>query len=116
MSGTIPPLPNTPSWRGAQLKHRGTFTFIFYWFWNEFSFRYGCFWWYCFSIRVLLCGAGGGCQFPLRCDGCTYMRVLSLYHCCSLVFIKITATDVAYYVLKLQRLQQHRVLRTTRVT
>jgi len=22
MRGTIPPLPNTPSWRGAQLKHR----------------------------------------------------------------------------------------------
>jgi hypothetical protein len=22
MSGTIPPFPNTPSWRGAQLKHR----------------------------------------------------------------------------------------------
>jgi len=22
-----PPLPNTPSWRGAQLKHRDTFTF-----------------------------------------------------------------------------------------
>jgi hypothetical protein len=29
MSGTIPPLPNTPSWRGAQLKkkHRENFTF-----------------------------------------------------------------------------------------
>jgi hypothetical protein len=22
MSGAIPPLPNTPPWRGAQLKHR----------------------------------------------------------------------------------------------
>jgi hypothetical protein len=26
MCGAIPPLPNTPSWRGAQLKHRD-FTF-----------------------------------------------------------------------------------------
>jgi hypothetical protein len=34
MSGAIPPLTNTPSWRGAQLKHRDnfifTFTFTFY--------------------------------------------------------------------------------------
>jgi hypothetical protein len=30
MSGAIPPLPNAPSWRGAQLKHRDvTFTFTF---------------------------------------------------------------------------------------
>jgi hypothetical protein len=27
MSGAIPPLPNTPSWRGVQLKHRDNFTF-----------------------------------------------------------------------------------------
>jgi hypothetical protein len=27
MSGAIPPLPNTPSWRGAQLKQRDNFTF-----------------------------------------------------------------------------------------
>jgi hypothetical protein len=27
MSGTIPPLPNTPPWRGAQLKHKNKFTF-----------------------------------------------------------------------------------------
>jgi hypothetical protein len=26
MRGAIPPLPNTPSWRGAQLKHRDNFT------------------------------------------------------------------------------------------
>jgi len=26
MSGAIPPLPNMPSWRGAQLKHRDNFT------------------------------------------------------------------------------------------
>jgi hypothetical protein len=26
MSGVIHPLPNTPSWRGAQLKHRDKFT------------------------------------------------------------------------------------------
>jgi hypothetical protein len=25
--GAIPPLPNTPSWRGVQLKHREKFTF-----------------------------------------------------------------------------------------
>jgi hypothetical protein len=30
MSRAIPPLPNTPSWRGAQLKHRDNFTFTFY--------------------------------------------------------------------------------------
>jgi hypothetical protein len=29
MSGAIPPLPNTPSWRGAYLKHRDNFTFTF---------------------------------------------------------------------------------------
>jgi hypothetical protein len=27
MCGAIPPLPNTPSWRGAHLKHSDTFTF-----------------------------------------------------------------------------------------
>jgi len=27
MRGVIPPLPNTPSWRGAELKHRDNFTF-----------------------------------------------------------------------------------------
>jgi hypothetical protein len=31
-SGAIPPLPNTPSWRGAQLKHRDNFTFTFYFY------------------------------------------------------------------------------------
>jgi hypothetical protein len=30
MSGAIPPLPNTPSWCDIQLKHRGSFTFTFY--------------------------------------------------------------------------------------
>jgi hypothetical protein len=29
MSGDIPPLPNTPSWRGAQLKDRDSFSFTF---------------------------------------------------------------------------------------
>jgi hypothetical protein len=29
MGGAIPPLSNTPSWRGAQLKHRDNFTFTF---------------------------------------------------------------------------------------
>jgi hypothetical protein len=28
MGGAILPLPNTPPWRGAQLKHRDNFTFI----------------------------------------------------------------------------------------
>jgi hypothetical protein len=28
MSGAVPPLPNTPPWRGAQLKH-GDFTFTY---------------------------------------------------------------------------------------
>jgi len=27
MRGAIPPLPNMLSWRGAQLKHRDSFTF-----------------------------------------------------------------------------------------
>jgi hypothetical protein len=27
MSGAIPPLSNTPSWHGAQLKHKDNFTF-----------------------------------------------------------------------------------------
>jgi hypothetical protein len=30
MSGAIHPLPNTPSWRGAYLKHRDNFTFYLY--------------------------------------------------------------------------------------
>jgi len=30
MSGAIPPLPNTPSWRGDQLKHSDNFTFYLY--------------------------------------------------------------------------------------
>jgi hypothetical protein len=29
MRGAISPLPNMPSWRGAQLKHRDNFTFTF---------------------------------------------------------------------------------------
>jgi hypothetical protein len=29
MSGAIPPFPNTPSWRGAQLTHGDNFTFTF---------------------------------------------------------------------------------------
>jgi hypothetical protein len=29
MNGGIPPLPNTPSWRGTQLKHRDNFTSTF---------------------------------------------------------------------------------------
>jgi len=31
MSGSIPPLPNTPSWRGVQFKkkHRDNFTLIY---------------------------------------------------------------------------------------
>jgi hypothetical protein len=29
MSGAIPPLPDSPSWRGAQLKHSDNFTFTF---------------------------------------------------------------------------------------
>jgi hypothetical protein len=29
MSGAKSPLPNTASWRGAQLKHRDNFTFTF---------------------------------------------------------------------------------------
>jgi hypothetical protein len=30
MRGAIPSLPNTPSWRRAQLKHSDMFTFTFY--------------------------------------------------------------------------------------
>jgi hypothetical protein len=30
MSGAMPPLPNTPSWRGTQLNHRDKFTFYLY--------------------------------------------------------------------------------------
>jgi hypothetical protein len=30
MGGAIPPLPNTPSWRGAQLKHRDNFMEVKY--------------------------------------------------------------------------------------
>jgi hypothetical protein len=30
MSGAVPALSNTPSWRGAQLRHRDNFTFTHY--------------------------------------------------------------------------------------
>jgi hypothetical protein len=30
MHRAVPPLPHTPSWRGAQLKHRDNFTFTLY--------------------------------------------------------------------------------------
>jgi len=29
MHGVLPPLPNTPSWRGAKLKHRDKFTLLY---------------------------------------------------------------------------------------
>jgi hypothetical protein len=35
MRGATPPLPNAPSYRGAQLKYRDNFTFIF-----TFSFTF----------------------------------------------------------------------------
>jgi hypothetical protein len=43
MLGTILPLPNTPSWRGAKLKHRDNFTFTFIEFYKGVSksFRTG---------------------------------------------------------------------------
>jgi len=33
MRGAIPPLPNRPSYRGAQLKHMDKFTFTFRGYW-----------------------------------------------------------------------------------
>jgi hypothetical protein len=30
MRGAIPPLPNMPSWRGAQLRHRDNFTLLYF--------------------------------------------------------------------------------------
>jgi hypothetical protein len=30
MSGAIPPLPNTPSWGGAELKKHRDFTFLYF--------------------------------------------------------------------------------------
>jgi hypothetical protein len=32
MCGAMPPLPDTPSWRGAQKKDKGNFTFTFTFF------------------------------------------------------------------------------------
>jgi hypothetical protein len=37
MSGAIPPHPNTPSLRGAQLKHRDNFTFTL-----QFTYLFMC--------------------------------------------------------------------------
>jgi hypothetical protein len=38
MGGAVPPLPNTPSWRGAQLgEHRDNFTFYLYLLYYEVS-------------------------------------------------------------------------------
>jgi hypothetical protein len=39
MNGAIPPLPNTPSWRGAQLKHRDNFTFTTTMTWRPWGIR-----------------------------------------------------------------------------
>jgi hypothetical protein len=42
MRGAIPPLPNTPSWRGAQFKHRDNFTLLLlYSVWHIFIFVLG---------------------------------------------------------------------------
>jgi len=41
MSGAVPPLPNTPLWRGAQLKHRDNFAFTFYSGDTKFAFWRG---------------------------------------------------------------------------
>jgi hypothetical protein len=37
MTGAISPLPNTPSWRVAQLKHRDNFTFFTLLYNNKFG-------------------------------------------------------------------------------
>jgi hypothetical protein len=39
MSGAITPLPNTPSWRGVQLKHWDNFIFTFYLLRSSYSKR-----------------------------------------------------------------------------
>jgi hypothetical protein len=39
MRGAIPPLPNTPSWRGAQLKQRDSFTFTSTCFKSDLIYR-----------------------------------------------------------------------------
>jgi hypothetical protein len=41
MNGAIPQLPNSPSWRGAQLKHRDNFTFTFTFYLTRGSFLGG---------------------------------------------------------------------------
>jgi hypothetical protein len=55
MSGTIPPLPNTPSWHGAQLKHRDNFIFTFT---------------YNFYARL----TGQNYKYPNRYEQCLIMR------------------------------------------
>jgi hypothetical protein len=40
MRGAVPPLPNTPSWHGAHLKHRDNFTFTLYYTMNPLMVRY----------------------------------------------------------------------------
>jgi hypothetical protein len=39
MRGAIPPLPNMPSWRGAQSKHRDKFTFTSIAIYEEYKLR-----------------------------------------------------------------------------
>jgi hypothetical protein len=50
MRGAILPLPNIPSWRGAQLKHRGNFTL---------HFTYKCN--YLFIVKLKIWKAKGKC-------------------------------------------------------
>jgi len=50
MSGAIPPLPNTPSWRGTQFKkHRDKFTFKN--FDNDIMLMFHC---YCLGVLLFL--------------------------------------------------------------
>jgi hypothetical protein len=74
MSGAIPPFPNTPSWRGAQLKHRENFTFLhaflfFFFLFSSCSFNHN----YCFlflSFLQLGCNPVWGVCALGRCLRC----------------------------------------------
>jgi hypothetical protein len=54
--------PNTPSWRGAQLKHRGNFTFTFYMYWlNDVKQFFSTFIWkFLFKDSHMMCLALDG--------------------------------------------------------
>jgi hypothetical protein len=92
MSGAIPPLPNSLSWRGAPLKHRDNFTFTFYLYHTNFTSPYrqknGDTWYVVMYTKLNKSGVlQYGIQSLSKCVTCDfqqtqiYLHQLVLSHC-----------------------------------